>query len=164
MFLDKDDLHLGEQSWQKILQALTTARIVLVVISPGFQRSAWCLEELRIALLRPGTVRIVYWDMEPGDLDEPALAEAAEKYEGCSRLHDSPVPLAGLPVEVWRRALDEAAALTGKVHKKSSQCVWYRQCLLQQCDSHGCLAAENVRPLSAAVDYNCYAAQIIEEA
>ncbi len=59
VFVDKSDLHPGPNGtgWDSILYALTTARVVLVVLSDRFQESAYCMEELRIAQQRPDTVR-----------------------------------------------------------------------------------------------------------
>ena len=119
VFLDMDDLHVGAEGWEQILQALTTARIVLVVISPGFQSSAWCLEELRIALLRRHTVRLVYWDTGHGQVDEGALLEALKDYRASIPQHQSPARSSATVIAAWRAALLDAAGIVARLHKSS---------------------------------------------
>ena len=122
VFVDKDDLYIGQSGWQQILKALTAARIVLVVISPGFQSSAWCLEELRIALLRPETVRLVYWDTKHGHVDEAALADAWKDYKRSIQLQQSPALSEDGVIAAWRAALVAAAGIVARLYKPSFEC------------------------------------------
>lgn len=45
VFVDYE-LEKGGDSWQNILESLRRARRVLAILSPEFERSPWCLEEL----------------------------------------------------------------------------------------------------------------------
>ncbi len=136
VFVDKDDLLNGTKNWPQILQALTTARLVLVVITSQFQQSAWCLEELRIALLRPRNIRIVYWDAKRGHVDEVALAEAMKGFQKSSqlKLHHDPAQSSEAVAAAWRAALREAAEIVAKSHKPATECVTVKQ---QICLQHG---------------------------
>ena len=74
VFVDKSGLEPGQHNWPAMLAALKRAKIVLVVLSPNYQRSPWCLEELRTAMQLGKRVMIVhYGDTSRGHVNEVDL-------------------------------------------------------------------------------------------
>lgn len=62
-------LRTGDPAWPTILAAIKQTRLHLVVFSPGFADSEWCLEELR-EIMETHTHRLlpVFFNVQPGDV------------------------------------------------------------------------------------------------
>lgn len=106
----------GGMGWEEILAALRSAKIVMIILSPGFQESAYCLEELRIAITEKlNAVRILCYTVEPGHVDEPALQRAS---------HNSPHGTPAKAVEEWTTALKTAGNIKSWVYKRERSDLW----------------------------------------
>ena len=89
------------ETWSTTLAALLQARLVVVVLSPRSQRSAWCMEELRAAMLHPERVSVVFYNAE-AQRNEAALQEALEEFDMTPQLyHDAPADV----LSSWRQSL-----------------------------------------------------------
>ena len=125
--------HDGSWRWLSRREALLGAAITLVVLSPGFSRSPWCLEELRLARqdaarqLRPERhLKVVFFGIQPGAIDESALAAALREAR-----RESLRP--GVPESVilddWRKALRCAGSVVGWVYDSEHECaLWLSRC------------------------------------
>jgi hypothetical protein len=102
-FFDDKDLQLGDNAEEKMLSAMQTARIGLVILSQGFFRRQWCLKELQTFIDR-GNMFPVFLDMEPDDLGA-MVGEIPPESETFSRF----------PIlrEEYRRLVNAAATTTG---------------------------------------------------
>ena len=118
VFLDSD-LKLGSSAWPGVLAKLRGATRVVLVLSPQFEDSWYCLEELRIAVERrqPLSVLPVFIDREPGDYDDDKLERAFKKLR-----NDMPRAPASI-VGRWRSAFHDVGQITGLKHDSSTDYV-----------------------------------------
>lgn len=107
VFVD-EHMDKGVDSWATIKGALQQARVVVLVLSPGYQESPWCLEEMRLAFEAGKVVRVVFYETSPGQIPilnlEPALIKAQRSPQlagGQELLSD------------WQAALAKAATVVG---------------------------------------------------
>ena len=70
----------GVQSWSHVLATLRGARRVLILLTPGFEESAWCLEEARAAAARLDAVLPVFID-RAASWDEGKLPAAVNDFK-----------------------------------------------------------------------------------
>ncbi|CAN6932510.1 unnamed protein product [Brassica oleracea] len=113
-FKDDKSLVCGRQIAPEILQAIKGTRIAVVVVSPTYPASYWCLEELVMILKQEKenllTVVPIFYEVEPFDLKRQTgkLAEQFKKHE---RRHSIE------RVNSWRDALTRLATLSGDCSK-----------------------------------------------
>ena len=121
VFVDYE-MSKGVESWALILAKLRGAHRVLLVLSPGFEESPWCLEEARVAAERCEAVLPVFFDRKPGDVDAAQLQRAWQKLR-----HERPSAPANTP-ELWQGALRDIAGVSGWEHRIGTQCVTLLVC------------------------------------
>ncbi|XP_056165389.1 disease resistance protein RUN1-like, partial [Syzygium oleosum] len=112
VFID-NELRRGERISLSLERAIKSSRIAIVVFSPNFAASTWCLQELTKILEMRGSrgqlVRPVFFHVDPSDVRKQTgvFAEIMARHEevfggdGSER------------VRKWRDALREAANLSG---------------------------------------------------
>jgi hypothetical protein len=111
-FRDDDELRRGEEISLQLLKAIQESKISIVVFSKGYASSTWCLAELeKILDCRHTTGQIVlpvFYDIDPSDIRKQAgsFAEAFDRHE--ERFKEEMEK-----VQKWRKALVEAANLSG---------------------------------------------------
>ena len=86
VFVEYCGLDKVEETWSRSTAALLQARLVVLVLSPRFQESAWCMEELRVAMLRPERVILVCYNTKAVP-NEAALQQAHEELVQAPQLH-----------------------------------------------------------------------------
>ena len=116
VFVDYD-IEKGCVSWPTILAHLRGAKCVLLLLTPGFEESPWCLEELRVMAERREVVLPVFIDREPGKVNEGCLRRASIKFR--PNQPDAQVSIA----QQWRSALQSLSGVSGWVHKSEVKCV-----------------------------------------
>ena len=105
----------GKEAWALILAKLRGAHRVLLVLSPGFEESPWCLEEARVAAERCDAVLPVFFDREPGDVDAALLQRAWQKLR-----HEQPSASADTP-ELWQAAMRSTSGVSGWVYRSTTE-------------------------------------------
>ncbi|TQD83679.1 hypothetical protein C1H46_030754 [Malus baccata] len=114
-FIDEDDLKRGEEIKPELLQAIEESRISIIVFSKRYADSSWCLDELvKIMECRSELgqhVLPIFYDVEASDIrkQEGSLAPMFLKHEENIRKEEDDKKR----VEQWRKALTEAANLSG---------------------------------------------------
>ena len=110
----------GGVGWQTILSKLRGAQRVLLVLSPGFEESCWCLEELRVMAERPEAVLPVFVDVETGRWTKQEFKDTLEDAAKDLRRSqpDTPADIA----EHWQHALKSVSAITGWRHSSKVEC------------------------------------------
>ncbi|GLJ14735.1 hypothetical protein SUGI_0238820 [Cryptomeria japonica] len=68
VFLDSHDLHLGDFFPTQLQQAMSRASLHVVILSPTYAQSPWCLAELSFMLSTGTPVILVFYRVQPGDL------------------------------------------------------------------------------------------------
>ncbi|TQD90478.1 hypothetical protein C1H46_023916 [Malus baccata] len=113
-FIDEDDLKRGEEIKPELLRAIEESRISIIVFSKRYADSSWCLDELvKIMECRSELgqhVLPIFYDVEASDIrkQEGSLAPMFQKHE-----EDIRKKAKRERVEQWRKALTEAANLSG---------------------------------------------------
>ncbi|RDX91293.1 TMV resistance protein N, partial [Mucuna pruriens] len=107
-FVD-DKLERGERIWASLVGAIEGSSISLILFSPDYASSRWCLEELvKILECRETYGQIVipvFYHVQPADVRhqlrsyKSAFAKHATKYKG--------------KVQIWRHAMSQSADLSG---------------------------------------------------
>ena len=123
VFIDYD-MRKGVQSWQHTLATLRGARRVLLLITPGFEESPWCLEEARVAADRLDAVLPVFVDRE-ASCDEGKLLAAFDAFcanKDFAQLRAKEPGMAAGIIEQWREAFYSLASLNYRLHSFGSWC------------------------------------------
>ena len=110
VFVDYE-MRKGVHSWPHILATLRGARRVLMMLTPDFEESAWCLEEARAAAEQLDAVLPVVIDRE-ASWDEGKMRAAMGAFTAnrdFSQLRTEVPELAADILQHWRSALDSAA-------------------------------------------------------
>lgn len=117
IFVDRVSLRKADVGWETIVGALSTARIVLIVLSPEYQRSFWCLEELRIAFQQreqgKADIHVVAFGTGVQKIDMDALNDSLQQWQQ----HYG----AGNPLADWQDALQYARGITGSWHNPKTE-------------------------------------------
>ncbi|XP_054818439.1 disease resistance protein RPV1-like [Prosopis cineraria] len=111
-FRDDEELERGEVIKPSLLQAIEESLSAIVVISPNYASSTWCLEELsKILHFKKESglhVFTIFYGVDPSDVrhQRGSFAEAFKK-------HEDKLPQDKTKVQDWRDALEEVANLSG---------------------------------------------------
>ena len=122
VFVDYE-LREGVMSWPHILATLRGARRVLILLTPAFEESPWCLEEARTAAARPDAVLPIFIDRE-ASWDAGKLRAALNEFMLDRDFHQLRAKEPGLAAEImmhWRTALDSVAGISYLTHKSESR-------------------------------------------
>ena len=99
-------LEKGEPAWDTITANLREAKYVLLVLTPGFESSCWCLEEARLMVEHRKSILPIFYGREPGCWNKDHLKnslEAFRKYKSADTM------------ERWRSALRSISGIAGWV-------------------------------------------------
>ncbi|KAL6205294.1 hypothetical protein ACLB2K_022556 [Fragaria x ananassa] len=110
-FMDDRDLQVGDVISPTLLAAFKESRFAIVVLSPDYAFSTWCLEELReICLCMEDNSRILplFYHVDPTDVrhQKRSLKEAFTEHVKSGR-HTSD------KLEEWKAALKNVANISG---------------------------------------------------
>ncbi|CAN6543606.1 unnamed protein product [Malus baccata var. baccata] len=114
-FRDDPELQRGTSIHPELLMAIQQSRFAIVVISPNYAASTWCLVELTKILQsmdESETILPVFYDVDPSDVrhQKGSFAEAFVKHEEKFREDIE-------KVQGWRDALAKVANLAGWTSK-----------------------------------------------
>ncbi|XP_061346361.1 disease resistance protein RPV1-like [Gastrolobium bilobum] len=111
-FFDEDSLRRGKQINSSLLRAIEESRVAVVVFSPNYASSKYCLDELvHILDCCKGIDRLVlpvFVDVDPSQVrhQSGAYGEALDKHEKQDHVDKQ-------KLQRWRQALTDAADLSG---------------------------------------------------
>ena len=111
-FRDTEKLERGEDIKEELPKAIKESLVSIVILSPNYASSRWCLDELQMILECEKTLKRkilpVFYGVDPSDVrhQKGSFAEAfrrhEEKYEERSE-----------KVQSWRKALSKVADFSG---------------------------------------------------
>ncbi|KAL6132627.1 hypothetical protein ACLB2K_064867 [Fragaria x ananassa] len=111
-FIYDRELGVGSEISPELLSAIEHSHLAIVVISPNYASSTWCLDELAkiIESMNPGDKRVlpVFLDVDPSDVRHQRNSFAKVFAEHEVKFSDDPKK-----VERWRHALRKVANLSG---------------------------------------------------
>lgn len=110
-FMDAEELEVGKAISPNLLMAIEESRFAIVVLSPKYASSTWCLDELtKILQSMEGRDRIlpIFYHVDPSHVRHQlgSFAEAFAKHEENSRQSKE-------KLDQWRLALKNVADLSG---------------------------------------------------
>ena len=110
-FMDDRDLEAGDAISPTLLKAIEESRFAIVVLSPNYASSTWCLEELaKICECMKDQNRILplFYNVEPTNVrfQKRSFEEAFNK-------HESPGRHTPEKVQRWKDALSKVASFSG---------------------------------------------------
>lgn len=110
-FLDRREVHHGEDIFKAIEDALASARIHIAFFSRNYAQSTYCLSELHKMLDTGRPIITVFYDVRPEHVRRPRNIRGP--YAEAFRIHEAREK----PdvVENWATALEKAAAIRGFV-------------------------------------------------
>ncbi|XP_057761678.1 TMV resistance protein N-like isoform X1 [Arachis stenosperma] len=112
-FFDDGELQSGEEITPALLKAIQESRIAIVVLSPNYAASSFCLDELvHVLHCIKGNHRLVlpvFYEVDPSDVRhlKNSFGEAIDKHE--KRYKDD----MNNKVDTWEKALHQVANLSG---------------------------------------------------
>ncbi|XP_028773811.1 toll/interleukin-1 receptor-like protein [Neltuma alba] len=110
-FRDKEELERGESIKPSLQQAIEESHCAIVVLSPSYASSTWCLDELQkiLQLREESSLQVfpIFYGVDPSDVrkQEGSFAEALKKHEE-RFLKDK------MKVQKWRDALEKVATIS----------------------------------------------------
>ncbi|CAL8174078.1 unnamed protein product [Prunus armeniaca] len=110
-FKDDPKLERGTTISSELLNAIQESRLAIVVLSPNYASSSWCLDELTNILQcmkSKGTVLPVFYNVDPSDVRKQSGSFAGAFTEHEKRFREDKEK-----VKCWRAALTEVANLSG---------------------------------------------------
>ncbi|XP_028765389.1 TMV resistance protein N-like [Neltuma alba] len=112
-FMDDEGVERGEEISASLLQAIERSRIALVILSPDYASSRWCLDELvNIMECRRSAAQVVipiFYNTDPSH-----VRKQTGTYGGAMKRHEQRLGGGGdRRVLRWRQALTEISNLSG---------------------------------------------------
>ncbi|KAI9073096.1 hypothetical protein K1719_044944 [Acacia pycnantha] len=111
-FRDEEDLEKGQSIKPNLDEANEESRSVIVVLSPNYASSTWCLDELQkiLDLEKESSLQVfpIFYGVDPSDVrkQKESFAEAFKKHE--ERFAQDKMKVQG-----WRNALEKVADISG---------------------------------------------------
>ncbi|XP_057860110.2 uncharacterized protein LOC131068847 [Cryptomeria japonica] len=110
VFFDKNSIQAGENVPKSIEEAIQSASVHVVIFSPNYVQSVWCLKELQLILKTGADVIPVFCGIQPSELrmkdEQGVYARTFHKHTG---RFDSHV------LEEWKKSLCEASYIKGYI-------------------------------------------------
>ncbi|GLJ34191.1 hypothetical protein SUGI_0687230 [Cryptomeria japonica] len=121
VFLDQNELELGEFFPRALEQAIRSASIHIAIFSKNYARSAWCLAELAIMVETGTTIIPVFYHVQPSDL-RWAVGGTGEYADAFSE-HEKKGRYPSEDLQRWKVALQQVSCYIGKIIGDEQQVV-----------------------------------------
>ncbi|CAI9768033.1 unnamed protein product [Fraxinus pennsylvanica] len=110
VFRDNDGMDRGDQIAPSLLEAIEDSAAAVVVISPNYASSRWCLEELARICESRKLVLPVFFEVDPSDVrrQRGPFKEGIESLEAKCGVEE---------VKRWRNAMARVGGISGWVYK-----------------------------------------------
>ena len=111
-FRDEEELKRGEIISQKLVKAIQESLFAIVILSPNYPSSSWCLNELQEILERktgfPQKVFPIFYGIDPSH-----VRNQIESIAKVFKKHEEKFGEDSVKVQNWREALRAIAELAG---------------------------------------------------
>ncbi|CAL2231553.1 unnamed protein product [Prunus armeniaca] len=127
VFRDDDALNRGDEIAPSLLEAIEDSTAAIVILSPRYAESKWCLEELaKICERRSRLILPVFYQVDPSHVrhqNEP-FAKHFRVYEQLPEIADK--------VPRWRSAMEKVGGIAGYIINTSNEAHGFIQHLVQR--------------------------------
>ena len=106
VFLDNDGLNRGDEIAPSLLEAIDDSAAAIVVLSPGYADSRWCLEELAKICECGKLILPVFYQVDPSD-----VRRQRGPFEDDFRNHEK--KFESHKVLKWRKAMEKVGGIAG---------------------------------------------------
>ena len=111
-FRDDKDLERGEVISQELLKAIEESMFAIIVLSPNYASSTWCLDELQKIVECSKNLGLsvvpVFYGVEPSE-----VRYQRRDFEEAFKKHEERFGQQSEKVKRWRHALEQVASLSG---------------------------------------------------
>ncbi|KAH9288951.1 hypothetical protein KI387_033068 [Taxus chinensis] len=113
VFLDKEELQLGDFIPAQIQHAMRSSFLHIAIFSPSYAQSPWCLAELSFMLKTGNKIIPVFYNVEPADLRWVAKGIYASAFSH----HKHKRRYCSETLEDWKKALHDVSYYNGQMLK-----------------------------------------------
>ncbi|GLJ31250.1 hypothetical protein SUGI_0626590 [Cryptomeria japonica] len=110
VFLDKSSLRVGQYVPEAITCAIRRAAVHIVILSPNYAESEWCLDELYLLIQTGAPIVPVFWKVRPS---EDRMEDENGVYAKDFRKHKKAGKFSTETLEKWRNALRWVSLVEG---------------------------------------------------
>ncbi|GLJ08061.1 hypothetical protein SUGI_0080630 [Cryptomeria japonica] len=110
VFLDKSCLRAGQYIPQAITCAIRSASVHVVILSPNYADSEWCLDELFLIVQTGAPIIPVFWQIRPSEV---RMEDKNGVYAKAFREHKRAGKIYIRTLEKWKAALRRVSLLEG---------------------------------------------------
>ncbi|GLJ08045.1 hypothetical protein SUGI_0080290 [Cryptomeria japonica] len=113
VFLDKNSIRGGEPITKSIRRAIRSASVHVVIFSPRFAESAWCLDELRLMLETRVPIVPVFWGIKPSEV---SMEDEDGAYARAFQVHKHAGQFNTRTLNMWKKALHNVSDRKGFIY------------------------------------------------
>ncbi|GLJ53675.1 hypothetical protein SUGI_1145010 [Cryptomeria japonica] len=113
VFLDKYSIRGGEPIKESIKHAIRSALVHVVIFSPRFAESEWCLDELSWMLKTRAPIVPVFWGVEPSEV---SMKEEDGTYVRAFQMHKQAGKFNTQTLKKWEEALHNVSDRKGFIY------------------------------------------------
>ncbi|GLJ31249.1 hypothetical protein SUGI_0626570 [Cryptomeria japonica] len=110
MFLDKRSLRVGQYIPEAITCAIRRASVHVVILSPHYAESEWCLDELYLLFQTGAPIIPVFWKVRPSEV---RMEEKNGVYTKAFRKHKEAGKFSTSTLEKWKNSLRRVSLMQG---------------------------------------------------
>ncbi|KAI7742656.1 hypothetical protein M8C21_025544, partial [Ambrosia artemisiifolia] len=118
-FFDDAEIRIGDVLKPELENAIKSSRASIIVLSPNYATSTWCLDELALIMDQPKHIVCpVFYHVKPSDVRKQrnsfgdAMAEHKQRME--TESDEVKISELGKKIERWKKALTEVADIKGE--------------------------------------------------
>ncbi|XP_038705144.1 disease resistance protein RPV1-like isoform X4 [Tripterygium wilfordii] len=112
VFLDNDGLDRGDEIAPCLLEAIDDSAAFIIIVSPNYASSHWCLEEMARICELGRLILPVFYRVDPSDVQRQMGPFEQDFEKHSSRFGE-------VQVEKWRKAMEKVGGIAGWVFNKS---------------------------------------------
>lgn len=120
IFKDDKTLQIGDSISDEIEEAIKNSKFAVMVISPNYVSSTWCLNELQLIMECHNKKQLIavpiFYNVDPSDVRHQRGTFSLQRYEYSKfmLLFSSEKQKKAAKVQKWREALTQVAGTAGK--------------------------------------------------
>ncbi|GLJ31255.1 hypothetical protein SUGI_0626870 [Cryptomeria japonica] len=111
VFLDKNSVRVGQYIPEAIVCAIRRAGVHIVILSPNYAESEWCLDELYLLIQTGAPIIPVLWKVRPSEV---RMEEKDGVYAKAFRKHNKAGKFSTSTLDKWKSALPSVSLIRAR--------------------------------------------------